>query len=58
MKDRRVERTRQQALMFGRQFLEGDGSVFDQALSARDAQSVRQRTDNPGRINEHTKSHK
>ena len=34
MKDSKVERSRQQALMFGRQFLQGDGSVFDQALGA------------------------
>ena len=34
MKDSKVERTRQQAMMFGRQFLQGDGSVFDQALGA------------------------
>ena len=34
MKDSKVERSRQQALMFGRQFLQGDGSVFDHALGA------------------------
>ncbi len=34
MKDSKVERSRQHALMFGRQFLQGDGSVFDQALGA------------------------
>ena len=34
MKDSKVERTRQQAMMFGRQFLQSDGGVFDQALGA------------------------
>ena len=34
MKDSKVERSRQQAMMFGRQFLQGDGGVFDQALGA------------------------
>ena len=34
MKDSKVERTRQQAMMFGRQFLQGDGGVCDQALGA------------------------
>ena len=34
MKDSKVERTRQQPMMFGRQFLQGDGGVFDQALGA------------------------
>ena len=34
MKDNKIERTRQQAMMFGRQFLQGDGGVFDHALGA------------------------
>ena len=34
MKDSKVERIRQQAMMFGRQFLQGDTGVFDQALGA------------------------
>ncbi len=34
MKDSKVERSRQRAMMFGRQFLQGDGGVFDQALGA------------------------
>ena len=34
MKDTKVERARQKAIMFGRQFLQGDTSVFDQALGA------------------------
>lgn len=32
MKDSKVERIRQKAMMFGRQFLQGDTGVFDQAL--------------------------
>ena len=34
MKDNKLERRRHQALMFGRQFLKGDASIFDQALGA------------------------
>lgn len=34
MKDNKVERARQKALLFGRQFLQGDTGVFDQALGA------------------------
>ncbi len=34
MKDTKVERIRQQAMMFGRQFLQGDTGTFDQALGA------------------------
>ena len=34
MKDNKLERIRQQAMMFGRQFLQGDTGVFDQALGA------------------------
>ena len=34
MKDNKVERARHKAMMFGRQFLQGDASVFDQALGA------------------------
>ena len=34
MKDNKIERIRQQAMMFGRQFLQGDTGVFDQALGA------------------------
>src|SRR5437870_9695176 len=34
MKDNKVERDRQKAMMFGRQFLQGDTGVFDQALGA------------------------
>ena len=34
MKDNKVERARQKAMMFGRQFLQGDTDVFDQALGA------------------------
>ena len=33
-KDSKVERIRQKAMMFGRQFLQGDMSAFDQALGA------------------------
>ena len=32
MKDTKVERTRQKAMMFERQFLQGNGDVFDQAF--------------------------
>jgi hypothetical protein len=32
MKDNKVEPARQKAVMFGRQFLQGDAGVFDQAL--------------------------
>ena len=32
MKDNKVERVRHKAIMFGRQFLQGDDGVFDQAL--------------------------
>ena len=35
MKDSKVERTRQKAMMFGRQFLQGDAGVFDGALDAQ-----------------------
>jgi len=34
MKDNKIERIRRQAMMFGRQFLQGDTGVFDQALGA------------------------
>ena len=34
MKDNKGERFRQQAMMFGKQFLQGDAGVFDQALGA------------------------
>lgn len=34
MKDNKVERARQKAMMFGSQFLQGDTGVFDQALGA------------------------
>ena len=34
MKDSKVERIRQKTMMFGRQFLQGDMSAFDQALGA------------------------
>lgn len=34
MKDNKVERARQKAVLFGRQFLQGDTGVFDQALGA------------------------
>src|SRR3990172_4678491 len=34
MKDNKVERARQKAMMFGRQFLQGDTGAFDQALGA------------------------
>jgi Transposase DDE domain len=34
MKDSKVERARRQAMMFGRQFLQGDGGAFDRALGA------------------------
>ena len=47
MKDSKVERTRQQAMMFGRQFLQGDGGVFDQALGA-DAMAAAISTQAPG----------
>ena len=47
MKDSKVERSRQQAVMFGRQFLQGDGSVFDQALGA-DAMAAAISTQAPG----------
>jgi hypothetical protein len=35
MKDNKVERARQKAMMFGRQFLQGDIGVFDDALDAQ-----------------------
>ena len=35
MKDSKVERARQHAMMFGRQFLQGDTGVFDHALDAQ-----------------------
>ncbi len=35
MKDNKVERARQKAVLFGKQFLQGDAGVFDQALGAR-----------------------
>ena len=35
MKDNKVERVRQTAMMFGRQFLQGDTGVFDDALDAQ-----------------------
>ena len=47
MKDSKVERTRQQAMMFGRQFLQGDGGVFDRAMGA-DAMAAAISTQAPG----------
>ena len=32
MKDNKVERIRQKAMLFGRQFLQGDTGIFDHAL--------------------------
>lgn len=34
MKDNKLERVRQKAMIFGQQFLQGDAGIFDQALSA------------------------
>ena len=53
MNDSKVERTRQQAMMFGRQFLQGDGSVFDQALGA-DAMAAAISTQAPAVVNAST----
>ncbi|MBL0122947.1 MAG: IS4 family transposase [Betaproteobacteria bacterium] len=47
MKDSKVERARQKAMMFGRQFLQGDAGVFDQALGA-DAMAAAISTQAPG----------
>ena len=47
MKDSKVERSRQQAMMFGRQFLQGNSSVFDQAPGA-DAMAAAISTQAPG----------
>lgn len=40
MKDNKVGRVRRQAMMFGRQFLQGDGGVFDQALDIHAIEAV------------------
>ena len=47
MTDDEVARIRQKAMMFGRQFLQGDGGVFDQALGA-DAMAAVMSAQTPG----------
>lgn len=49
MKDSKVARARQKAMMFGRQFLQGDTGDFDQALGAQAMAAVMRSQSQGGR---------